>query len=107
MGDKTRNPLSNSFDSIMLLNNSHVFDTGTYSYHELKPPQILNAPVRSGICFVAMLSSFTEPLIGTLVRRKKREPFFLAEIFEKVSFDPYNIWISRFSARKSEQMKNF
>ena len=33
--------------------------------------------------------------------------FFLAEIFEKVSFDPYNFWISRLSARKSEQMKNF
>ena len=32
--------------------------------------------------------------------------FFLAEIFEKVSFDPYNFWISRLSARKSEQMKN-
>ena len=33
--------------------------------------------------------------------------FFLAEIFEKVSFDPYNFWITRLSARKSEQMKNF
>ena len=29
--------------------------------------------------------------------------FFLAEIFEKVSFDPYNFRISRLSARKSEQ----
>ena len=33
--------------------------------------------------------------------------FFLAEIFEKVSFDPYNFQITRLSARKSEQMKNF
>ena len=33
--------------------------------------------------------------------------FFLAEIFEKVSFDPYNFRITRLSARKSEQMKNF
>ena len=32
--------------------------------------------------------------------------FFLAEIFEKVSFDPYNFRITRLSARKSEQMKN-
>ena len=33
--------------------------------------------------------------------------FFLAEIFEKVSFDPYNFRITRLSARKSEQIKNF
>ena len=32
---------------------------------------------------------------------------FLAEIFEKVSFDPYNFPITRLSARKSEQMKKF
>ena len=32
--------------------------------------------------------------------------FFLAEIFEKVSFDAYNFRITRRSARKSEQMKN-
>ena len=32
---------------------------------------------------------------------------FLAEIFEKVSFDPYNFRITRLSARKSEQMKSF
>ena len=42
----------------------------------------------------------------------KRSPrifrgLFLAEIFEKVSFDPYNIRISTLSARKSEQLKNF
>ena len=35
------------------------------------------------------------------------EAFFLAEIFEKVSFDPYNFRITRLSARKSEAMKNF
>ena len=33
--------------------------------------------------------------------------FFLAEIFEKVSFDPYNFRITRLSAGKSEQIKNF
>ena len=33
--------------------------------------------------------------------------FFLPEIFEKISFDPYNFRITRLSARKSEQMKNF
>ena len=33
--------------------------------------------------------------------------FFHAEIFEKVSFDPYNFRFTRLSARKSEQMKNF
>ena len=32
--------------------------------------------------------------------------FFLDEIFEKVSFDPYNLWITRLSTRKSEHMKN-
>ena len=41
---------------------------------------------------------------------KQRPPrilgsLFLAEIFEKVSFDPYNFRITRLSARKSEQMK--
>ena len=30
-----------------------------------------------------------------------------SEIFEKVSFDPYNFRITRRSARKSEQVKNF
>ena len=33
--------------------------------------------------------------------------FFLSESFEKVSFVPYNFRITRLSARKSEQMKNF
>ena len=33
--------------------------------------------------------------------------FFVAEIFEKVSFDPYNFRITRSSARKSQQMKHF
>ena len=32
---------------------------------------------------------------------------FLAEIFEKVSFDTYNFQITRLSATKSKQMKNF
>ena len=32
--------------------------------------------------------------------------FFLAEIFQKVTFDPYNFLILRLSVRKSEQMKN-
>ena len=35
-------------------------------------------------------------------------PFFLAKIFEKESFDPYNFRITRLSlARKSKAMKNF
>ena len=29
--------------------------------------------------------------------------FFLAEVFEKVSFDPYNSRINRLSAKKSEK----
>ena len=33
--------------------------------------------------------------------------FFLAKIFKKVRFDPYNFQITKLSARKSEQMKNF
>ena len=33
--------------------------------------------------------------------------FVLAEIFEKVGFDPYNFRTTRLFARKSEQMKNF
>ena len=33
--------------------------------------------------------------------------FFLAGMFLKVSFDPYNFRITSLSARKSEQMKNF
>ena len=33
--------------------------------------------------------------------------FFLAEIFENVSFDPYNFRITTLSARKSEKMKTF
>ena len=33
--------------------------------------------------------------------------FFLPEIFERVSFSPYNFRITSLSARKSEQMKNF
>ena len=31
----------------------------------------------------------------------------MAKIFEKVSFDPYDFRITRLSAGKSEQMKNF
>ena len=33
--------------------------------------------------------------------------YFLVKIFEKVSFDPYNFRITRLSAKKCEQMKNF
>ena len=49
------------------------------------------------------------PLLGFLPLKGHLEfsgAFFLAEIFEKASFDPYNFRISRLSARKSEQMKN-
>ena len=31
----------------------------------------------------------------------------MAKIFEKVSFDRYNFRITRLSAKKPEQMKNF
>ena len=31
--------------------------------------------------------------------------FFLAKIFKKVRFDPYNFQITKLSARKSEQIK--
>ena len=33
--------------------------------------------------------------------------FVLTEIFDKVSFDPYNFRTTRRFAKKSEQMKNF
>ena len=33
--------------------------------------------------------------------------FFLAKMFEKVSFNPYKFRITRLSPRKSEQMKIF
>ena len=48
-------------------------------------------------------------MIFTLKRSPRIEfsgALFLAEIFEKVSFDPYNFRITRLSARRSEQMKN-
>ena len=47
---------------------------------------------------------------GFLPQKGHREfsgAFFLSEIFENIRFYPYNFWISRLSARKSEQMKNF
>ena len=48
------------------------------------------------------------PLLGLFEHLKNGIiPFFLAEIFKKISFDPYNFRISKLSARKSEQMKNF
>ena len=31
----------------------------------------------------------------------------MAKMFEKVSLDPYDFRITRLSARRSEQMKNF
>ena len=36
-----------------------------------------------------------------------REPFSWLKFSKKVSFDPYNFWITRLSGRKSEQMKYF
>ena len=36
-----------------------------------------------------------------------REPFSRLKFSKKVSFDPYNFWITRLSGRKSEQMKYF
>ena len=48
------------------------------------------------------------PRIFTLKRSARNfGAFFLAGIFEKVSLDPYNFRITRLSARKSEQIKNF
>ena len=38
---------------------------------------------------------------------KKAHLEFSGAFFEKVIFDPYNFRITRLSARKSEQMKNF
>ena len=35
------------------------------------------------------------------------EAFFLAEMFEKVTFDPYNFWITILLARKSDDEKFF
>ena len=48
--------------------------------------------------------------MGSIIGQKIEKfsgAFFLAEIFEKVNFDPYNFRITILSARKSEQMKNF
>ena len=33
--------------------------------------------------------------------------FFLAEMFKKVSFNPYNFRVTRLSARKSTQIEKF
>ena len=48
------------------------------------------------------------PIFNVFLRLKGHLEFsgasFLAKIFEKVSFDPYNFRITRLSARKSEQM---
>ena len=62
---------------------------------------------------VATLGDFRGGSSGTLGLGP--HPYFLAKvrhaglakIFEKVRFDPYNFRITRLSARKSEQMKNF
>ena len=47
------------------------------------------------------------PVFNGYLDLKFSGAFFLAEIFEKVSLDPYNFRITRLSARKSEQIKNF
>ena len=47
------------------------------------------------------------PIFNGYLDLKFSGAFFLAEIFEKVSLDPYNFPITRLSARKSEEMKNF
>ena len=47
------------------------------------------------------------PIFNGYLDLKFSGAFFLAEIFEKVSLDPYNFRITRLSARKSEQIKNF
>ena len=47
------------------------------------------------------------PVFNGYLDLKFSGAFFLAEIFEKVSLDPYNFRITRLSARKSEKIKNF
>ena len=47
------------------------------------------------------------PIFNGYLDLKFSGAFFLAEIFEKVSLDPYNFRITRLLARKSEQIKNF
>ena len=46
------------------------------------------------------------PIFNGYLDLKFSGAFFLAEIIERVSFDPYNFRITSLSARKSEQMKN-
>ena len=50
------------------------------------------------------------PIVNGILTLKRsprifREPFFLAEVFKKKSFDLYNFRITRLLAEKSEQMK--
>jgi len=59
-----------------------------------------------------ILKSYNCPFVTDFYPKKVtwnsfREPFFLAEIFEKVSFDPFNFRTTRLSSRKSEQMKKY
>ena len=57
--------------------------------------------------------SFTdEPEIPEILTKWKAPlefsgAFILADVFEKVTFDPYNFRITRLSPRKYELMKNF
>ena len=78
-----------------------IFGTFVVKFLARLPLPRIFEHLKNGI--IAHLDGFL-PLKGHL---EFSGAFFLAEIFEKVSFDPYNFQITRLSARKSEQMKNF
>ena len=63
--------------------------------------------VRKTICDLEFSEHFIVKFLACLTLLGFSGAFFLAQIFEKVSFDPYNFRITRLSARKSEQMKSF
>ena len=90
---------------------------GNFSWENLCSEDDLRSRI-FGACVVTYLACL--PLLGFSNIYKifngcwpyKKAPrifgsLLLAEIFEKVSFYPYNFRISRLSARKSEQMKSF
>ena len=57
---------------------------------------------------ILILSAIVAPFASAGIRPvENREPFFRLNSLEKVTFDRYNFGITRLSARKSEQMKNF
>ena len=68
----------------------------------------LDDGLRSRVCRI--FGTFVVKFLACLPLKRSPRIFgrvFLADIFEKASFDPHNFRITRLSARKSEQMKNF